>query len=299
MILLKKLLSGIVNFFKGMVLGLANIIPGVSGGTMAVSMNCYDQYVETLGIRKLKKNLFFLLTAGAGMLVAIILFSIVASDLIQNYPVASALTFVGLIVGSLPLIFTHTRRAARKFGLVHFLAFAAGLAVMVCMTFLNGDKTSTLYSFDLPHGLLLVVMMALSAFTMIIPGISGSLLMKVLGAYDTITGSISTVSKGLVNLLAPVFGFTPLEGGDIGQWPFLLAVVAGAAIGLIFGSRLVSFMLKKFGGVTYSVILGLVVGSLLPILKPLTFTLGAELFIGIGCLLAGALVAYLFGRTEK
>ncbi len=296
---MKKLLSSVVNFFKGMVLGLANVIPGVSGGTMAVVMNCYDEYVETLGLRKLKKNLRFLITAGLGMLVAIVIFSIVASDLIARYPVASALTFVGLIAGSLPLIFAHTRRAARKFGLIHFLGFAAGLAVMVGMTFLNGDTASSQYTADLPHCLLLAAMMALAAFTMIIPGISGSLLMKVLGAYDTVTGTVSAVAKGLINLLAPVIGLSAVEGGDLSRWPLLLAMIIGAAAGLIFGSRLVSFMLKKFGGLTYSLILGLVIGSLLPILKPLSFALNTELFIGLGCLLVGAATAYLFGRTEK
>ena len=295
---MKKFFRGVVNFFKGMVLGLANIIPGVSGGTMAVAMDCYDEYVETLGLRNLKKNLFFLLTAGAGMLVAIVVFSIVASDLIESYPVASALTFVGLILGSLPLIFTHTKKAAKKFSLVHFIGFAAGLAVMVGMALLNESGSSAVYPLDLPHTFLLVGMMALSAFTMIVPGVSGSLLMKVLGAYETITFSIGTVAKGLLALLLGLFGITTSDKGDLSYWAFLLAVIAGAAIGLLCGSRLVSFLLKKFGGVTYSVILGLVLGSLIPIFKTLSFTLGTELYIGLICLAAGALIAYFFGRSE-
>jgi len=297
---MKKILRAVVNFLKGAVLGLANIIPGVSGGTMAVSMDCYDEYVETLGLRNIKKNLFFLLTAGAGMLASIIVFSIVASDLLESYPVASALTFVGLILGSLPLIFKHTRRAAKKLSFRHFLCFAVGLSVMVGMAFLNGEQTSPVYSLDFPHTVLLAAMMALSAFTMIIPGISGSLLMKVLGAYDTITFSIGTVSKGLIALLLGLFGAEVSDRGDLGYWTFLLAVIVGAACGLLLGSRLVSFLLKKFGGVTYSVILGLVLGSPIPIFRalwPLSF--GTELYIGIGCLLVGGAVAYFFGRTEK
>ena len=271
------MLKAIVNFLKGIVLGLANIIPGVSGGTMAVSMNCYDEYVETLGLRKLRKNLFFLISAGIGMLLAIWFFSKVASEFILNYALASALTFVGLILGSMPLIFRHTKSAAKRFGLGHFLAFAAGIGVMIGMAFLNGDETTNKVVTDMTPTvfLWLICMMTLSAFAMLIPGVSGSLLMTALGAYGTITGAISRL-----------------------DWIFIAAIVIGAATGLLLGSRLISFLLRRFGGVTYAVIMGLVLGSVIPIVKPLTFTLNAELFIGIGCMLAGGAIAYFLSRSE-
>lgn len=271
---LKKFIRGVINFFKGCVLGLANIIPGVSGGTMAVSMDCYDEYVETLGVRNLKKNLFFLLTAGAGMLLSIWFFSMVASNLIETYAVASALTFVGFIVGSLPLIFKHTRRAAGKFSLIHFLGFALGLGIMIFMSTLSEGTNDIVREFNLTNFIWLTCMMALSAFSMIIPGISGSLIMMSLGAYSTITNSISEF-----NLL-------------------LIPVVLGAAIGLLLGSRLMSFMLKKFGGITYSVILGLVLGSIIPIVMPLLpLSFNAELFIGLGCLAVAGCLSYFCSKN--
>ena len=270
-------MQAVVNFFKGIVLGLANIIPGVSGGTMAVSMNCYDEYVETLGLRKLKQNLFFLITAGIGMLLSIWFFSKVASGVIETYALASALTFVGLILGSLPLIFRHAKSETKSFKLMHFLGFAAGIGVMIAMAFLNGDKSTNEVVTEMTPTvfLWLVSMMTLSAFAMLIPGVSGSLLMISLGAYGTITGAISRF-----------------------DWIFILAIVIGAAAGLLLGSRLISYLLERFGGMTYSVIMGLVLGSVIPIVKPLTFTLGTELYIGIGCMLAGGAVAYLLSRSE-
>ena len=272
---LKKIIRGIVNFFKGCVLGLANIIPGVSGGTMAVAMDCYDEYVETLGVRKIKKNLFFLLTAGAGMLLSIWFFSMVASNLIENYAVASALTFVGFIVGSLPLIFKHTRRAAGKFSLIHFLGFAFGLGVMVFMSTLSESSNEIVREFNMQNFLWLTFMMTISSFSMIIPGISGSLIMMSLGAYSTITNSISEL-----NLL-------------------LIPVVLGACIGLLLGSRLMSFLLKKFGGITYSIILGLVLGSIIPIVMPLLpLSFNTEFFIGIACLAAAGGLSYFCSKNS-
>ena len=272
---MKKFINGAVNFFKGVVLGLANIVPGVSGGTMAVTMNCYDEYVETLGLRKLKKNLFFLLTAGAGMLVSIWFFSMVASSLIERYAVAAALTFAGLIVGSMPLIFSHARRAAGKLSLSHFVGFAMGIGIMVFMATLSGvDPTSAVRELDITVFGWLVAMMALAAFAMIIPGVSGSLIMMAMGAYSTITTAIKEFN-----------------------WPLLAPIAIGAVIGLLLGSRFVSFMLKKFGGLTYSVILGLVFGSLIPIIMPiLPLTFGMETLVGAGCFAAAAGLSYFCSK---
>ena len=244
---------------------------------MAVSMNCYDEYVETLGLRNLKKNLFFLITAGVGMLLAIWFFSKVASTFISDYALASALAFVGLILGSMPLIFRHVKGAAKNFKLMHFIGFALGIGVMIGMAFLNGDKASNEVVTDMTPQVFvwLACMMMLSAFTMLIPVVSGSLLMISLGAYGTITGAISRF-----------------------DWIFLAAIVIGAAAGLLLGSRLISFLLDKFGGITYSVIMGLVLGSIIPIVKPLTFSLGTELYVGIACMLAGGAIAYLLSRSE-
>ena len=87
----------------GAIVGVANIIPGVSGGTMAVILKIYDRLIETLSLKNVKKNLPFIIPLGIGAAVGIVLFSKAIEFLLGNYPMATNFTFMGLILGSIPI----------------------------------------------------------------------------------------------------------------------------------------------------------------------------------------------------
>ena len=112
-------------FLAGVVIGIANIIPGVSGGTMAVVMNIFDRLIEAISnIRKeFKKNILFLVMIGLGAGAGILLFANIISYCRDHFPVATNFFFVGLIVGSIPMVYK--RATVDSFKVSHLIPFAA------------------------------------------------------------------------------------------------------------------------------------------------------------------------------
>lgn len=122
----------------GMVFGIANIIPGVSGGTMLVTFGCFDKVCGalSLNLKEIKKNLKFLIFFGAGTVVGILGFSYVISYLFENFPTATYLFFIGLIGGSVPLIYRNAT-AHQKLKPSCIIPFVVALAAVVGLTVLE------------------------------------------------------------------------------------------------------------------------------------------------------------------
>ena len=108
--------EGLKNICAGAMVGVANIIPGVSGGTMAVVLGIYDRLIDSLSLRwqKLKKNFWFLLTVGVGALAGIFAFSVLIDYLLGHYNMPTNFAFVGIILGSIPMIYRKTTVSGAK-----------------------------------------------------------------------------------------------------------------------------------------------------------------------------------------
>ncbi len=284
------------NVFSGAVVGVANVIPGVSGGTMAVVLNVFDQMMEALGLKRFKKNLAFLITFGLGAVVGIAAFSSAIKWLLQHYPVATNFAFIGLILGSVPMIFHRAVRGGKRVTVGSAAAFLIGLGIMLALTFVNESAFSasaeTVLTFPLAVRLFFVG--ALASIAMILPGISGSLIMVIFGTYYTVIGSISNIMSGLLAWLGGTGSFAALMQSIL----VLLPALAGILLGLVFGSRLIDFIIKRYPQMAYSAILGLILGSFAALI-PHSFIFNAEGIIAILLLIAGAAAAYLFSRTAK
>ncbi len=284
------------NVFSGAVVGVANVIPGVSGGTMAVVLNVFDQMMETLGLKKFKKNLGFLITFGLGAVIGIAAFSSAIKWLLQYYPIATNFAFIGLILGSIPMIYKRAARGEKKITAGKLIAFLIGLAIMLVLAFVNESSFSSAAEISLTIGLAirLFVVGILASVAMILPGISGSLIMVIFGTYNTVIGSVGDVMTGLIACIEGTGTF-----GAVMQSIFvLLPAVAGILLGLVFGSRLIDFVIKKFPQIAYSAILGLIVGSFAALI-PGSFIFNMEGIIAIVLLIAGTATAYLFSRTAN
>lgn len=98
----------------GVLIGVANIIPGVSGGTMAVILKVFDRMIEALSLKNLKQNWLFILCVGVGAGVGILAFSKAIKFLLLHYPMATNFTFIGLILGSIPMIFKRAKEGSKQ-----------------------------------------------------------------------------------------------------------------------------------------------------------------------------------------
>ena len=267
----------------GAIVGVANIIPGVSGGTMAVILKIYDRLIETLSLKNVKKNLPFIIPLGIGAAVGIVLFSKAIEFLLGNYPMATNFTFMGLILGSIPMIFQRAR--GEKMEAKGMVSFLVALVVMVVIALLKPAESNAVLALTPLNLLILFGASAISTFAMILPGISGSFVMLVLGVYTTVLTSISGV-------------FTwPIDGATWHCVGMLIPVGLGCIVGLIFGSKLVDVLIRKQPQATYFAILGLVVGSLLAVFPKDSLALTLELRIGLVLLAGAAFGAYKFSKT--
>ncbi len=267
----------------GAIVGVANIIPGVSGGTMAVILKIYDRLIETLSLKNVKKNLPFIIPLGIGAAVGIVLFSKAIEFLLGNYPMATNFTFMGLILGSIPMIFQRAR--GEKMEAKGMVSFLVALVVMVVIALLKPAESNAVLALTPLNLLILFGASAISTFAMILPGISGSFVMLVLGVYTTVLTSISGV-------------FTwPIDGATWHCVGMLIPVGLGCIVGLIFGSKLVDVLIRKQPQATYFAILGLVVGSLLAVFPKDSLALTLELPIGLVLLAGAAFGAYKFSKT--
>ena len=278
---------------------MANVIPGVSGGTLAVVFNIYDKFVNaiTLNVKKLWANKEFLIPLLSGMASGVLIFSKMISVLYEHFPIQTNFVFAGLIVGSIPLIFSFVKKipAGEKLSALSVVSLVlcvlAGCAAILIFSWLEGsvEKISSVGEI-LPEptaalALRIFVAGILGAVVMIIPGISGSLIMLIMGVYTIVITSIPALFRADTFLRALLL---------------LLPNGIGVLAGLLCGAKLISFFLKKIPNHTYAVILGLLVGSAITIFP--SVGLIKNVLMGIACALCffcGVALAYFSSKSEK
>lgn len=243
----------IKNVLKGMVIGIANIIPGVSGGTMMVSMNIYDKLIHCIThlFSEFKKSVGFLLTIALGMGIAIIASSFFLEELFAKVPIQTNLAFIGLIIGGLPAICKNVKGNKVKVG--HIIAGLIFFIVVVGLAAIGETEGNAAdLSFNLINIIKLFVVGVVAAGTMVIPGVSGSMMLMLMGYYQPILGAITDFFSALVAL--DVDGL--LKGFGI-LVPFGIGVLAG-----IFAvAKLIEVIFSKFPLYAYWAIIGLIVAS--------------------------------------
>lgn len=293
-------------FLKGIAIGMVNIIPGVSGGTLAVVFGIYDKFVNaiTLNFKKIWANKKFVFPLLSGMLVGILIFSKLIGILYTHFPFQTNYFFSGLVLGSLPMIFSlmikkdeikseNEVSKENKLSTGEILSIVVcaliGFAVVIIFTILQTKYSKNITSDAMPKitfGLEVRIFIAgiLGAIAMIIPGISGSLLMLMMGVYTIVVPCIPA-------LFEPSKFFHALF--------LLLPNGIGVIIGLLCGAKLISFLLKRFSNATYACIFGLIFGSFFavfpgfPDLKNLILVL-----VCVICLAAGFCLAFFSSKID-
>ena len=253
----------ILLFLKSIIIGVANIIPGVSGGTLAVMLNVYDPITEKIGNfflvdKKTKVSYFFyLLVVLVGAGTGIFLFANIIKYSITNYPKLTVIVFTLLILPSIPYIVKGLDYKKKK----NILAFCYGAIVMIIFILLGlkyGDKTTGAVTIQLVEGvcftrgylLKLLFCGIIAAGAMIIPGISGSLLLMMLGEYYNVVYLISSLVSSLKERSFAIL--TPL-----------IVLALGIGIGLVAFSKGINYLLKNHREFTLFFIEGIITFSII------------------------------------
>lgn len=264
----------------GLVFGIANIIPGVSGGTMLVVFGCYDKVCGALSLnfKEIKKNIVFLIFFGIGAVIGLLGFAVVITWLFGEFPTETYMFFMGLIAGSAPLIIRNAT-VREKFRPVCAIPFVLALALVVGLAILEQSGAVAPAADIQGIGAFVLYLVAgfVAAVAMIIPGVSGSFIMVLLGTYETVIASIHIHSL---------------------NFAVIIPTAIGVICGLVLGARLITFLLKKFRLMVFSAILGLVVGSLYAIF-PAGFGLNSDTLIGAAALIVGFYIAFIVGKHTK
>ncbi|MBR3823779.1 MAG: DUF368 domain-containing protein [Lachnospiraceae bacterium] len=280
----------IKDILKGVVIGLANIIPGVSGGTMMVAMGIYDKLIHCIThlFKELKKSIVFLIPIVIGMGIALVGGSFTIEKLFEVFPFQTSLCFIGLVVGGLPAMWKNVKgKSIRPGHIIAFVAFFAVVTVMALMGETEGNAADM--SFNLVNVLKMFGVGVIAAATMVIPGVSGSMMLLLLGYYKPILSAITDFFSAL-----KAFDMDGLLKGFGILFPFGVGVL----LGIFAIAKLIEIIFEKFPLYAYWAIIGLIVASPIAIIAMGEFTTIGVLTVigGIVALVAGFIVAMKLGE---
>ncbi len=258
-----------------------------------MSMGIYDQMIGffTAQRRSSLREGRSLLPYGIGVMLGVLVFSYLIEYLQALFPLQMAGIFVGLILGALPMLLRQVK--GHRIALSHIFILFCTILILVLMPVLSENPGSA-YSLSptLPHALLAVGLGFAGAATMVIPGVSGSMLLLILGCYDSMLQYTNAFTRSLFHL----------DGAGMLQSLIILAPFAiGALFGIILTCRFIKALLKRYPLSTYYGIIGLVVASPFAVLYQHDFS-GLRFGGGLAVLLcaaAGFFIAAWLGRKEE
>lgn len=277
---------------KGFILGIANIIPGVSGGTLALTLGIYEDIIDAIShfFKKIKKHIKFLLPLAIGIVLAILTMSRVIDYSYTKYPLPTSMFFMGLVIGGIPLLFKKVRGRKAFNDPKNFIIMAITFSIVLMLALseqlfgisngMSFDNMSILGYFAL------FLAGVIAAATMVVPGVSGSLVLMLLGYYYPILAVVKSLTafENLFSniVIAGIFGLGVLSG------------IVGVA-------KLIEYLLKKHEVRTYFGVIGFILASIaaIPIatinnVENLTITI-PQFIIGIIVLTIGAIIGNKLG----
>ena len=241
----RNLVDYITLFFKGIFMGIADAIPGVSGGTIALLLGIYEELISTISSlnvnllidlkqngfksfwKKLNGNFLVILITGIG--ISLIFFIKISSKLLNDYPMFIWSFFLGLIIATVYVIF----KLIKTWDYINIIsAFATIIlsSILSSISLNSSDEISLIY---------ILVCGIIASSAMILPGISGSLILVIMGVYKVLIDSVNNLEISII------FTF-----------------IIGAITGLISFSKILSWLFNNYKNLTYSIMLGLVIGSI-------------------------------------
>jgi putative membrane protein len=264
------------NIYRGMIMGASDVIPGVSGGTIAVMLGIYDRLIAAInGIfsKEWKTHLRFLIPLGLGVVTSILLLARVIEWLFEHYPAPTQFLFMGLIIGVIPYL---AKKSEMKYNFkpVHYVLLLIGAVIVASMVFFKSEETAVIQEMTAGTYTMLFFSGFIASAAMILPGISGSFILLIIGIYSTVISGISNF-----------------------QLDVIFVVGVGILLGIIVMSKLIKFFLENYSSATYALIIGLVIGSIVVIYPGIPEDTGL-IVASVVTFLVGLFFARVLGRIE-
>ena len=234
--------------FDGFAMGIANVIPGVSGGTIALVLGFYEDFIHSIThIKKeFKKSMKFLLPLIVGVAIAFLAMSRVVTYCLENFIFATVMLFFGAVLGGLPMIFKKVHAEKTTFSDIIVCLLMAAI-VMILLVLPASSSSVDLVHLTVGKEIVALLVCIISAGFMVVPGVSGSAFLMTVGYYDGIMGGIGDLTR---------------SGAAKGPAVIIsLTYVIGAIIGIFVFSKGIEVLLKKFEHKSYWGIIGFIIAS--------------------------------------
>lgn len=258
-------------------MGISDLIPGVSGGTIAFILGIYDELLASISgffSRDWKKHIGFLLPLGIGIGATLLLFSRVIEFLLKNYYAPTQFFFMGLILGVLPFI-TKQAGVKKNFKWTHFLFIFLVGAALAATAFIKPLDTTPITTLTATNAIGLFLAGWAGSMAMLLPGISGSFILLLLGVYSTAIGALSNLNL-----------------------PIIAVIGAGVIVGFIVSSKVISYLLANFTHITFAAIIGLIIGSVFVVYPGIPES-GTPFVMSVIAFITGLIVANMFSSPNK
>lgn len=222
----------------GFCLGISVFAPGISGSIMAIIMGIYDKLLDIASnpFKNFKNNFKFLFPLGIGALISLVLFILVFSYLFDTYEKAVFMLFIGLIVGNLPTVYKEARKS--KFKWYYVLGTVAAFAVSLVVGIMSEGTGETQVASENTGLLYIALSGALAGFSSLVPGMSVSMILIVMGVYDYLIASAKSLDIVTIAVVGVAF-----------------------VLSMILSSKLIKFIFSKFSGMAHFMVLGFLIGS--------------------------------------
>jgi len=283
--MLVRFMGVVKTFVAGLFMGVAGLVPGVSSGTVAVVAGVYQRMIDAFGSffskgKEKARHLLFLVPLIAGVVIATFIFANVVERVLKTYPNQVSMFMIGLIIGTTPVLYKKVRKMGEgeQFHVRNLLPLLFALVLVVWLNLPDRAATTPLEETSVRTFALLFMAGFLAAGTGLVPGISGAMVLLVIGVYATLISAISAVN-----------------------WPLLIAIATGALAGFIVFSKTMHYLTHNFRQTTYCTIIGFLVGSAISIFPSREMLAGSlPLIVSYVALLgSGAILAYFYGGERR
>lgn len=281
------------NLIGGIAVGVANIIPGVSGGTIIVLLGLFDRLIESISnlfnfkvkLTEKKKDVIFLFQFLLGAAIGLIGFAKILEILFVKFEVQTLYWFIGLILLSIPML----KRKEMDGEKINWIFLFIGILLIGGLAYIAPGEEGNIVplkellakDLNLGYYLVLVGIGAIGGASMMFPGVSGSMVLLVLGYYHLFKGYVANVTTFELNILIP-----------------LVFIAIGVGIGIVVSAVITNYLLKHYKRNTMSFILGLIIMSAITIIPRTTYDLPL-LINSIICFIFGGAVVLLFDRYSN